>query len=64
MDPVLLILIVIGAGLLLYAAAAIKIVSQYEKGLVERFGRFDRIVDPGLRFIIPFIERIRRVDMR
>jgi len=64
MDPVLLILIVIGGGLLLYAAAAIKIVSQYEKGLVERFGRFDRIVDPGLRFIIPFIERIRRVDMR
>jgi regulator of protease activity HflC (stomatin/prohibitin superfamily) len=64
MDPVLLVLIVIGAGLLLYAAAAIKIVSQFEKGLVERFGRFDRIVDPGLRFIIPFIERIRRVDMR
>ena len=64
MDPVLLILIVIGGGLLLYAAAAIKIVSQFEKGLVERFGRFDRIVDPGLRFIIPFIERIRRVDMR
>jgi regulator of protease activity HflC (stomatin/prohibitin superfamily) len=64
MDPILLVLIVIGGGLLLYAAAAIKIVSQYEKGLVERFGRFDRIVDPGLRFIIPFIERIRRVDMR
>jgi regulator of protease activity HflC (stomatin/prohibitin superfamily) len=64
MDPVLLVLVVIGAGLLLYAASAIKIVSQYEKGLIERFGRFDRMVDPGLRFIIPFIERIRRVDMR
>ena len=64
MDPVLAVLIVIGLGLLIYASAAIKIVSQYEKGLVERFGRFQRMVDPGLRFIVPFIERIRRVDMR
>jgi regulator of protease activity HflC (stomatin/prohibitin superfamily) len=64
MDPVLAVLIVIGLGLLIYASAAIKIVSQYEKGLIERFGRFQRMVDPGLRFIVPFIERIRRVDMR
>ena len=63
-DPLLIVLIVIGAALLIYAAAAIKIVSQYEKGLIERFGRFDRMADPGLRFIIPFIERIKRVDMR
>jgi regulator of protease activity HflC (stomatin/prohibitin superfamily) len=63
-DPLLIVLIVIGAALLIYAAAAIKIVSQWEKGLIERFGRFDRMADPGLRFIIPFIERIKRVDMR
>jgi regulator of protease activity HflC (stomatin/prohibitin superfamily) len=64
MDPILIVLIAIGAALLLYAAAAIKIVTQFEKGLVERFGRFERLVDPGLRFIVPFIERLRRVDMR
>jgi len=63
-DPLLIVLIVIGAALVIYAAAAIKIVSQYEKGLIERFGRYDRMADPGLRFIIPFIERIKRVDMR
>ena len=63
-DPLLIVLIVIGVALIGYAAAAIKIVSQYEKGLIERFGRFDRMADPGLRFIIPFIERIKRVDMR
>ena len=63
-DPILVVLIVIGVALLLYAAKALKIVTQFEKGLVERFGRFDRMADPGLRFIIPFIERIRRVDMR
>jgi regulator of protease activity HflC (stomatin/prohibitin superfamily) len=64
MDPILVVLIVIGVALLVYAAKALKIVTQFEKGLVERFGRFDRMVDPGLRFIVPFIERIRRIDMR
>jgi regulator of protease activity HflC (stomatin/prohibitin superfamily) len=44
--------------------AGLKIVSQFEKGLVERFGRYSKTVDPGLRWIWPFIERIRRVDMR
>ena len=50
--------------LVVFAAMGIKIVSQFEKGLVERFGRYQKTVDPGLRFIVPFIERLRRVDMR
>jgi len=60
----LVIIVVVVAGAFLLIAAALKIVSQFEKGLVERFGRYDRTVDPGLRLILPFIERIRRVDMR
>ena len=34
-DPMLIVLIVIGIALLVYAAAAIKIVSQFEKGLID-----------------------------
>jgi regulator of protease activity HflC (stomatin/prohibitin superfamily) len=60
----LVVLIVVIAGAFIVVGAGLKIVSQYEKGLVERFGRYDRTVDPGLRWIWPFIERIRRVDMR
>mgnify|MGYP001153505135 CR=1 FL=1 len=60
----LVIIVVVVAGAFLLIATALKIVSQFEKGLVERFGRYDRTVDPGLRLILPFIERIRRVDMR
>ena len=60
----LVIIVVVVAGAFVLIAAALKIVSQFEKGLVERFGRYDRTVDPGLRLILPFIERIRRVDMR
>ena len=64
MQPLVIVLIVLAAGLFAYAIGALKIVRQYEKGLVERFGRFKRSIDPGLNFIIPFIERVQRVDMR
>src|SRR3990170_3410542 len=64
MSPIATVLIVVGVVFLIVVARSLKIVTQFEKGLVERFGRFDRMVDPGLRIIVPFIERIRRVDMR
>jgi regulator of protease activity HflC (stomatin/prohibitin superfamily) len=60
----LVVLVVVIAGVFIVIGAGLKIVSQFEKGLVERFGRYDRTVDPGLRWIWPFIERIHRVDMR
>ena len=47
-----------------YAALALKIVKQHEQGLVERFGKYKASRDPGLQFIVPFIDRMRRVDMR
>jgi regulator of protease activity HflC (stomatin/prohibitin superfamily) len=43
---------------------ALKKVNQYEKGLVERFNAYEKTVDPGLRIITPFIERMYRVNMR
>jgi regulator of protease activity HflC (stomatin/prohibitin superfamily) len=50
--------------LVVYVALAIKIVQQYEKGLVERFGRYLKTVDPGFHMIVPFVEKMQRVDMR
>jgi regulator of protease activity HflC (stomatin/prohibitin superfamily) len=47
-----------------YIALAVKIVKQHEQGLVERFGRYKTTRDPGLQFIVPFIDRLVRVDMR
>jgi regulator of protease activity HflC (stomatin/prohibitin superfamily) len=60
----LVVIIVIAVAVFIVVTAGLKIVSQFEKGLVERFGRYSKTVDPGLRWIWPFIERIRRVDMR
>jgi regulator of protease activity HflC (stomatin/prohibitin superfamily) len=39
-------------------------VAPYEKGVVERLGRYLRTAQPGLNFIIPFIDVMRKVDMR
>ena len=50
--------------LVVYVALAIKIVQQYEQGLIERFGRYRKTVDPGFHMIVPFIERMVKVDMR
>jgi regulator of protease activity HflC (stomatin/prohibitin superfamily) len=46
-------------------AKSIIIIHQAEKGLIERFGRYKETLEPGLRFIIPFMDRLAaRVDMR
>ncbi len=50
--------------LIIYVGLGLKIVKQYEAGLIERFGKYRETLDPGLHLIVPFIDRIRRVDMR
>ena len=50
--------------LFVYIAAAIRIVRPYEKGVVERLGKYQRTYEPGLHIIIPFLDRITKVDMR
>jgi regulator of protease activity HflC (stomatin/prohibitin superfamily) len=48
----------------LILASGIKKVNQYEKGIIERFNAYEKTVDPGLRWIIPFVQRVLRVNMR
>jgi regulator of protease activity HflC (stomatin/prohibitin superfamily) len=52
------------ALLLILLPASIKIVYQYEAGVVFRLGRLGKTRAPGMRFIIPFIDRMRKVDTR
>jgi regulator of protease activity HflC (stomatin/prohibitin superfamily) len=54
----------IAAIVIILLSLALKKVNQYEKGIVERFNAYEKMVDPGLRIITPFIERILRVNMR
>jgi len=59
---ILLVVFVIFA--LITIARAARIVRQYEKGIVLRFGKFHALADSGLTFIMPFTDSIVRVDMR
>jgi len=45
-------------------ATGTKIVLPYQKGLIERLGKYQRTVDSGLTIIIPIMERIKKIDMR
>jgi regulator of protease activity HflC (stomatin/prohibitin superfamily) len=49
----------------LYAIAAIKVLREYERGIVFRLGRlFPQPKGPGLIFLIPIVDRMVRVDLR
>ena len=50
--------------LIVYVAASVRIVRPYQRGVVERLGKYHLTADPGLRLIIPFVDRMRLVDMR
>lgn len=47
-----------------YVAAGVRIVHPYQRGVIERLGKFKETVDPGLRLIYPFVDKMRKVDMR
>ena len=59
---VIIIPIVIACAIIL--PAAIKILREYERGVVFRFGRLIGAKGPGLFIIIPFVDRMVKVDLR
>ncbi|HEV3401097.1 MAG TPA: SPFH domain-containing protein [Acidimicrobiales bacterium] len=50
--------------LFVVVVSGVKIIRPYERGLVERLGKYHATEEPGLRLIFPFIDRMVRVDMR
>ena len=65
MERFLFVLLLIFAFIMLVALArSARIVSQYEKGMVLRLGKYRATVSSGLTFLVPLIEDIIKVDMR
>jgi regulator of protease activity HflC (stomatin/prohibitin superfamily) len=60
----IIVLAIVAFLLFVLAFTCIKIVRPYQRGVVERLGRYKGTVDPGLRIIVPFVDRIHMVDMR
>jgi len=61
---VLVVLIVVGVLALIGLSLSLRIVKQYEQGVVFRLGRVVAVREPGLIRIVPVIEVIRRVSLR
>jgi regulator of protease activity HflC (stomatin/prohibitin superfamily) len=68
-EPVILavLVIVVGALLLLaltLAAASVRVLREYERGVVFRLGRLSELKGPGVIFLIPFVDRLVRTSLR
>lgn len=56
--------VIIAIFLVIVAITGIKIVRPFQRGLIERLGKFSREAQAGLHFIVPFFERMTKIDMR
>ncbi len=61
----LIALIVLAVFVLFVAARTIRIIPQARAGIIERLGRYQRTLDPGLAIVVPFIDRLKPlIDLR
>ncbi|MCX4580647.1 slipin family protein [Streptomyces sp. NBC_01571] len=64
MGVLIFLIIVVAVLVIVMVGMAIKVVKQFEKGVLFRFGRLVGPRSPGLRFIIPFVDVLHRVSLR
>jgi regulator of protease activity HflC (stomatin/prohibitin superfamily) len=64
MAALVTVLVVLGLLVLLGLALSVRIVKQYEKGVLFRLGRVIGVREPGLTLIVPLIDILRRVSLR
>jgi regulator of protease activity HflC (stomatin/prohibitin superfamily) len=60
----LIIVVIVIVAVLTLVSMAINILKEYERGVLFRLGRLAGVKGPGLVFIIPFIDRLRVVELR
>jgi regulator of protease activity HflC (stomatin/prohibitin superfamily) len=60
----LIVLVIVAILLAALAAASVVIVQEYERGVVLTLGRFSGIRTPGLRFVVPVLQKMEKVDTR
>ena len=56
--------VVIVAILLLLVASSIRILKEYERGVMFTLGRFTGVKGPGVRLVIPMIQQMKKLDLR
>ncbi|MBZ9882812.1 slipin family protein [Mesorhizobium sp. CA10] len=56
--------LIIALLVIIFLSAAIRILREYERGVVFTLGRFTGVKGPGLIILIPFVQQMVRVDLR
>ena len=64
MTALIVTLIIVVVILIVLFFMSARIVKQYERGVVLRFGRLHNVREPGIRFIIPIVDRMTKVNLR
>lgn len=64
MNPVIIFLMVAVIFAFIIVSLSVRIVRPYERGLVERLGKFQRVLEPGLNMIVPLFDTVAKIDMR
>ena len=64
MEAVIILFAILALVLIVIAAAGFKIVRPFQKGLIEILGRYQKTVGSGLRWVMPFVKRLTKIDMR
>ena len=57
-------LVVLIVVLIFILSSVVKILMEYQRGVIFRLGRYARTGGPGLTLLIPLIEQMRRIDLR
>lgn len=60
----MILLIILLAIIVFIVIPGIRIINQYERGVVLRLGKFSRMLKPGFHVIIPYIDHMTKVDVR
>jgi len=58
--------VLIALAVLVFAlvVSSVRVIRPFERGLVERLGKFQRVLNPGLNMIFPLTDRVLKMDMR
>lgn len=54
----------IGIAIVVFVLSGIKVIKQYERGVILTLGKFTGVRQPGLRIVIPIFQQLIRVDIR
>ena len=64
MNLTLVVLAAVAGVVLLTALAGVRIIKEYQRGVVFRLGRMSHMKGPGPRLVIPVVDRLVKVDLR